>query len=204
MQVCWRKDNTLLFENLESLNIAVLQSGRRDYDLLILTGSRYGVYEDHDWIAPLEDLIREAYAKEIKMLGICFGHQIIAQALGGTVVKSKNGLGAGVMDYVLTDKNNTIKTVSLCAWHQDQVITPPAEAVTLATSDFCPHAALRYKNKVLSFQPHPEFSKDFIQGLIDLRRGKTITEDFAQSSEATLKKDTHAHIIQSLIADYLR
>lgn len=132
----------MFFNNLKSLNIAVLQAGRspdslipehgdyddmcktllgrkpheaktfavldnvfpeniENYDLLIITGSRHGVYEDHDWIPPLEALIREAYAKSVKMLGLCFGHQIMAQALGGEVVKSDKGFGVGVMDYGL-------------------------------------------------------------------------------------------------------
>ncbi len=173
------------------------------YDLFIITGSPHGVYEDHDWIAPLERLIRRAYAKNIKMLGLCFGHQIMAQALGGKVIKSEKGFGIGVMDYNLAQAGTLAQTISLCAWHQDQVITPPKDAITIASSDFCPHAGLRYANKALSFQPHPEFSKDFVQDLIHLRRGNTIDEDMAQRSELSLKKDIHPHIIQSLIKTFL-
>jgi len=174
------------------------------YDLIIITGSPSGVYEDHDWIAPLESLIREAYAKNIKMLGLCFGHQIIAQALGGRVEKSDKGYGIGVMDYTFTDAADGGQNLSLCAWHQDQVITPPKDAETILTSDFCPHAGLSYGSAALSFQPHPEFSKSFVKDLIDLRRGKTISEAMAEASEDSLQNDIQPHIIQTMIAAFLR
>jgi len=173
------------------------------YDLLIVTGSPHGVYENHDWIAPLEALIREAYDKNIKMLGLCFGHQIMAQALGGTVLKSDKGFGIGAMDYALTDTDGKSTAISLCAWHQDQVIASPKDAITIARSDFCPHAGLRYGNTALSFQPHPEFSKDFVQGLIDLRRDGQISKEMADEAEDSLRKETHPHIIQTMIADFL-
>jgi len=172
------------------------------YDLLIITGSAHGVYEGHDWIAPLEDIIRKAYAKHVKLLGLCFGHQIIAQALGGTVVKSDKGLGVGVMDYHFTDDAQSPSRVSLCAWHQDQVISPPKDAKTILTSDFCPYAGLEYGDRVLSFQPHPEFSKAFVQSLINLRRTTTLDENTARKSEKSLQTNIQPHIIQDMIAAF--
>ena len=59
----------------------------------VITGSRHGAYEDHPWIPPLEDLIRAIHDKGQPLIGVCFGHQIIAQALGGKVEKFKDLYG---------------------------------------------------------------------------------------------------------------
>ena len=118
----------------------------------LITGSKHGAYEDHAWIPPLEELIRRIHAQKIPMVGICFGHQIIAQALGGTVVKFEGGWSVGRTEYTLNGE-----PVALNAWHQDQVIERPTEARTLGSSHFCEHAFLAYGDHIWTVQPHPEF-----------------------------------------------
>ncbi len=86
----------------------------------LITGSRHGAYEDHPWIPPLEDFIRDGYAARVPLVGICFGHQIIAQALGGKVEKYPGGWSVGPTDYDFGDE-----TLTLNAWHQDQVVEKP-------------------------------------------------------------------------------
>ncbi len=130
----------------------------------LLTGSRHGVYEDHPFIPPLEDFIRRAYAAQIPIVGICFGHQIIAQALGGEVIKSPKGWSVGAQDY---DFNG--EPITLNAWHQDQVVTLPPDAQVAASNDFCENAALIYNDRAFTVQAHPEFSDAFVQGLLDHR-----------------------------------
>ena len=114
----------------------------------LLTGSRHGAYEDHAFIPPLEDFIRAAYAQAVPMVGICFGHQIIAQALGGKVVKHPAGWAVGPQDYDFGGER-----ITLNAWHQDQVVTLPEGAevccdVTVEAADgtrktlSCPDAEL--------------------------------------------------------------
>jgi GMP synthase-like glutamine amidotransferase len=131
----------------------------------LITGSRHGVYEDHAWIPPLETLIRDIVATDRPLVGICFGHQIIAQALGGRADKFIGGWSVGPKVYDFAGRGP--KTVM--AWHQDQVLEPPEGAVTLASSDFCKHAALLYPGKAFTVQPHPEFDADFTLGLVDKR-----------------------------------
>lgn len=126
----------------------------------LITGSKHGAYEDYDFIAPLEDLIRDIYAADIPLVGICFGHQIIAQALGGKVEKFKDGWAVGRQTYDWQGD-----TVHLNAWHQDQVTTRPADAAICATNDFCENAALVYGKKAFTVQAHPEFDGAFIAGL---------------------------------------
>ncbi len=108
------------------------------------------------------------------MVGVCFGHQLIAQALGGTVRKSEKGWGIGRHVYQVAPDNGLLdgETIAAAASHQDQVITPPASARTIMSSDFTPHAGLLYANgTTLSAQPHPEFTVDYADALCDLRRG---------------------------------
>ncbi|MBB1491967.1 type 1 glutamine amidotransferase [Paracoccus sp. MC1854] len=132
----------------------------------LITGSRHGVYENHPFIARLEDFIRDAFAAEVPMVGVCFGHQIIAQAMGGRVVKHPGGWRVGANDYVIGGQ-----PMVLNAWHQDQVVDLPHGATVAGTNEFCQAAALIYDHRAFTVQPHPEFRDGFIDGLIDHRGG---------------------------------
>ena len=132
----------------------------------LITGSRHGSYEALDWIAPLEDFIREAYAKSIPLVGICFGHQVLAQALGGVVEKFEGGWSVGPTEYQLQGSDSP---VSVIAFHQDQVVKRPKDAKVIGSTPFCAYAMLAYGNKALSIQPHPEFSDAFYEALVEAR-----------------------------------
>ena len=138
--------------------------GVEDADGWLVTGSRHGAYEDHAFIPPLEDFLRAAYAADRPIVGICFGHQILAQALGGRVEKFAGGWAVGRTQY---DWRGT--PVTLNAWHQDQVVDLPEGAEVLAGNAHCAHAALLYGRRAFTVQPHPEFGHPAISGLIDHR-----------------------------------
>lgn len=159
---------------------------------IVITGSAAGVYDDFAWLDPLRDFIRRAYAARTPMLGICFGHQIMADALGGDVRKSEKGWGLGRHTYGVTGRPGFMRAaptaLSVACSHQDQVITPPKEAEVILASDFTPNAGLAYRNgAALSFQPHPEFLDDYTIALAELRRGKApdAVVDNAVASVAT-------------------
>jgi len=142
----------------------------------LITGSKHGAYEDHPWIPPLESLIRDVYSAGVPLVGICFGHQIIAQAMGGKVEKFAGGWSIGRVEYAFEDE-----TLAINAWHQDQVVQRPAAARVVASNHFCENAALIYGKKVFTVQPHPEFDATFVEGLAD-HRGPGVVPD-AQLAE---------------------
>lgn len=149
----------------------------------IITGSKHGAYEAHPWIAPLEEFIRAVAATHRPLVGVCFGHQIIAQALGGKVEKFTGGWSVGRTDYQIDGE-----TLSLNAWHQDQVVEPPEGAQVIGHSDFCQYAALTVGDSILTIQPHPEFTAHVLDTLI-AKRGKGVVPD-AQLQEAAAQLDT--------------
>ncbi|MDF1614095.1 type 1 glutamine amidotransferase [Desulfurivibrio dismutans] len=131
----------------------------------LITGSRHGVYEDHPFIPPLEDFILAARQADVVMVGVCFGHQVMAQALGGRVDKFAGGWAVGPQQYSFAGERLTLN-----AWHQDQVTEPPPGAQCVAGNDFCRYAALVYGHWGFSVQPHPEFSRSFMREMLT-RRG---------------------------------
>ena len=147
----------------------------------LITGSRHGAYEDHAFIPPLEDFIRTAYAAAVPMIGVCFGHQIIAQAMGGKVEKFTGGWTVGPQAYDFAGE-----PVTLHAWHQDQVTKKPAAAQVLATAEYCENAALVYGNRVFTVQAHPEFQDDFVSGLITTRGPGVVPDPLLRDASARL------------------
>ncbi len=166
----------------------------------LITGSKYASYDDHPWIPPLEDFIQNAYAAEIPLAGICFGHQIMARALGGSVEKFGGIWGVGNCEYTRPDGSR----FTLLAMHQDQVIDVPSDATVTATSDYCKNAALVYKGKAMSIQAHPEFTPPFIKELIDLRIGTVIPEDQAKPALESLFQDNDSARIAEEIAEFFK
>jgi GMP synthase-like glutamine amidotransferase len=152
----------------------------------LLTGSKHGAYEAHDFIPPLEEFIRTAYSAKVPMVGICFGHQIIAQALGGKVEKFKDGWALGLNEYAFEGHGS----VKLNAWHQDQVIERPKGAKPIASNAFCENAALLYDGPALTIQAHPEFKGPLIEDYVALRRGTAdypddLMDKAAQNADAS-------------------
>ena len=166
----------------------------------LITGSRYGAYDDHPFIGLLEDFIREAYAAAVPLVGICFGHQIIAQALGGKVIKIPTGWTLGHHEYEF----DTIGKIALNAWHQDQVVKLPPDAKSVARSETCEFAALVYDDRAYSVQAHPEFSNDFIASFVPARRGTPGYPDalMDQALKETSKPNSNALIAKQIATFY--
>lgn len=175
----------------------VFPASAQSADAWLITGSKHGAYEDHDWIPPLEDLIRKIYALKSPLVGVCFGHQIIAQALGGRVEKFQGGWSVGRNEYIFNGQ-----TVALNAWHQDQVVDLPPEASVCGSNDFCKNAMLSYSNHVFTVQAHPEFSADYVKGLLT-HRAASVPEDLVNAAQANLSKPIDDHILAKFIGEFL-
>jgi len=150
----------------------------------LITGSPAGVYDPLPWIDPLQQFIRSA--RDSKMVGICFGHQVMAEALGGHVEKSDKGWGAGLHRYSIVRSEPWIDsagTIAAPASHQDQVVVQPPNTDVVAASDFTPLAALAWTDRpAISFQFHPEFSPAFAKALIAQRFDTVSDPDAAIAS----------------------
>ena len=173
--------------------------GADSCDGWLITGSKHGAYEDHPWIPPLEELIRDIVTLGRPLVGVCFGHQIIAQALGGTVEKYSGGWAIGRQTY-----NFGGHEMAFNAWHQDQVTTLPEGATVLASNDFCQYAALAYGDRALTIQPHPEFGPDMIDGLIEFRGKGAVPENLIKKAEAQLAQPTASETFADQMADFFR
>lgn len=152
-----------------------------ELDAVLVTGSPAGVYDDTPWMAPLMDFIRWTANAQVPQIGICFGHQAIAHALGAKVAKSNKGWGIGrhVYDVIVPQAwmgDTPPATFSLGVSHQDQVLTLPPGAAQIARSDFCEFAALAYPSaNAISFQGHPEYSPGFSCALYGVRKGTRLS-----------------------------
>ncbi|KAJ54164.1 glutamine amidotransferase [Actibacterium mucosum KCTC 23349] len=160
----------------------------------LISGSRHGAYEDLPFIPRLETFIREAHAAEKPMIGICFGHQLIAKALGGRVEKFDGGWMVGRKDYMLDGMS-----YALNAWHQDQVLKAPAGARVIGSAPGCKIAALAYGDTILTMQPHPEFPNSVLTELLDHRAKGIVPVDRQNAARAMLDQpNDNARIGQKL------
>jgi GMP synthase-like glutamine amidotransferase len=179
--------------------------GPDDFEALLITGSPAGAYDPLPWIAPLKAFLNAAKAKP--MVGICFGHQIMAQAFGGHVEKSAKGWGIGLNRYKVLEREpwmDAAPDFAIPASHQDQVITLPAGARVIAASDFTPYAALTYTDRpAISFQGHPEFAPGFAEALIENRRGTRFTDAQADAAVRSLEQPNDRERVGRWIVSFL-
>jgi len=175
-----------------------------DCDGWLISGSRHGVYDQLEWMAPLQDFIRALAQAGRPLIGVCFGHQIMAEAMGGKVVKSDLGWKVGLQHYRVEKSyawmTERAASVAIHAWHQDQVVVcPPSAEVFLSAAD-CAYAGLSYGDSMISVQAHPEIEADYERALLEMFSGSLLAKDVVQRGFATL--DSGAGPDTQLVADW--
>ncbi len=155
------------------------------FGALLVTGSPAGVYDPYPWIGELIGYLQAAKVRTA-LVGVCFGHQVMAQAFGGQVKKSEKGWGLGLHTYRVTTPEpwmDPVTEITAPVSHQDQVVEQPPPARVVAASDFTPHAVLAYADQpAISFQFHPEFSPAYAKALIEKRYDRVNNADAALAS----------------------
>ncbi len=187
------------------VHLGVEPSDLREFDGYLITGSRRGVYDDDPWIERLFDLIRRLHKAQIKTVGICFGHQAIAQALGGLVENWSNGWGVGVHTYDMTwptgeHVGRHQDQVALPCCHQDQVVDLPPGARRVLSNDFCLNAGFLIDDHILAIQPHPEFSVSYLECILRVIEHR-VGERSVQAFES-LKHQTDNDLLAEFIARF--
>lgn len=171
----------------------------QDCDGWLITGSKHAAYEDHPWIPRLEAFIRATHKAGVPLVGICFGHQIVAQAMGGTVEKYSGGWAVGRTEYDWDGE-----TVALNAWHQDQVVQAPPGAERIAGNPFCENAAFLYGDRMLTIQAHPEFTPAFTRDLMESRGRGTVPDALLDEAATHFDEPLDSGAIAGQIARFLK
>lgn len=167
------------------------------FDAAVITGSSAGVYEAAPWIAELLDWIRHARGRT-RLIGVCFGHQAMAQALGGRVEKSDKGWGVGLHRYDVVSSEPWMAppaaAVAIPASHQDQVVEKPADARVILSSPFTPFAGLAWGDDAVSLQGHPEFTPAYAADLTGGRRERIGAATVDHALESLARPDDRARV----------
>ena len=175
-----------------------------DFDAVLLTGSRADSFSDAPWAVELRQRVTGLLVARKKMVGVCFGHQLIALCMGAPVGRAPQGWGAGRMtyDWHRPDLPHSAERshISLLASHQDQVFELPPGATLVASSDFCPVAAFTVGQEVFCIQPHPEFETEISAYLKDKRREMLGEEKYTAASASLQHGHEGEHIARMVVA----
>lgn len=173
-------------------------------DAWLITGSKWSVYDEEPWILKAHEFVRELHEARRPILGICFGHQLVARALGGEV--EAVGWGVGVHTARIHERADWMQpatpTLSLLVSHQDQVTRAPEQARILAGHSFCPNDMMQIGDHILTFQGHPEFEPGYSRALMELRR-KLIGEATYQEGMASLQSTIQGDIAVAWMLRFL-
>ena len=172
-------------------------------DAWLTSGSRASVFEDEEWIRDFGEFVQALNADKRKIVGICFGHQMIAQTLGGEVRRSERGWGIGVQQMSIVEEQPWMRppmdSCRMLFTHQDQVEVLPSGARHLGSTEHCPNAMFAVDDHILSIQAHPEYSRPYLRALIESREA-IIDPITYKAGLASLEMEHH----RSEMAQWLR
>lgn len=172
----------------------------------LVTGSASDAFDSLPWIAELRQFLNAAKGK-VALVGICFGHQIMAEAFGGKVARSARGWGLGNHRYDMLRAqpwSGQQTAITLPASHRDQIVELPPASEVVARSDFCPFGFVAYKDQpAISLQLHPEFERDFAVALTECRRGHDISDEDIDRAISSLHQANDRELVAEWINRFL-
>lgn len=181
-------------------------SSPEECDGWITTGSRHSVYDGVGWIGRLEELVRAIASTDRRFVGVCFGHQMIAQALGGEVQRATAGWGVGTKEVDVLEPPPWLarNKYRILNSHADQVTRPPSGAVVLGGNDHCAISLMARGETMIGIQGHPEFVSAYSEALIRVRRGVVIPVDVGDAGLDSLEVDPDTDLLADALATFLR
>ena len=175
-------------------------------DAYLCTGSRYSVYEDRDWIERLKAFVRELERERKPFVGICFGHQVLAEALGGKVEPAQGGWGVGVHDMTIVQPEPWMEPpaphAKLQYMHNDQIQRLPPQSTVLATAAHCDVAMFRVGETMLGIEGHPEFPANYVEALVKDRKMR-IGDEVAKAALEHVNEPTQASVVAQWISRFI-
>ena len=198
-------DPSLEFETYDVI-LGEYPKNLRENDVYLISGSRYGANDGDKWFDDLEIFVLELQHQKHPLVGICFGHQMIAKALGGKTELASQGWGVGVQNYqkILTEPwmEPDLEQFSILSFHKDQVTKLPEGAVLIAENDFCPYSAYYIGEWLISFQGHPELTKDYVRALLH-HRENILGQEVLESGLKSLEQQIQPKIIAKWILNFI-
>jgi GMP synthase-like glutamine amidotransferase len=183
-----------------------LPDSTRECDGWLCTGSRASAYDDDEWIAGVSAFMREAHDDGAPFVGICFGHQLLAHALGGRTERAPSGWGVGAHSIDVKARERwmdpALDRPNLLFVHQDQVTRVPDDGVVLGSTDHCPVAMMRIGETMLGMQAHPEFGPAYVEALVSARTD-LMGADRAESALRSLSQATDEAVVAQWIVRFL-
>jgi GMP synthase-like glutamine amidotransferase len=177
-----------------------------EVDGYLITGSKLSVYDDVPWIHELKAFVRKLHEAKKKTVGICFGHQLVAEALGGKTQAADQGWCVGVHSVKLnadaTDYGLGCGEFRLLSNHKDQVQEMATGGRLLASTDTCQMAMTAVGDHILTVQGHPEFDKDYARALLDMRR-EILGESLYQDAVSSLTQEIDNMRVASWITNFV-
>ena len=197
-------DETLRFTHYDTQNSVPASI---ECDAYLITGSKFSVYDDLPWISTLVDFVIEALAAKKKILGICFGHQLMAHFFGGHVASAAAGWAVGVHTSEVVERKpwmgDATESIALLSSHKDQVQELPGDAAVYLTNTFCPIAGFTMGDQVITVQGHPEFNKPYARALMDIRR-ETLGPAVYDNGVASLTQETQELVMARWLLNFAR
>ena len=178
-----------------------------DYDGFIGSGARFSVYDRDPWILKFKDFVLKLYEYNKKFVGICFGHQMMAEALGGKVEKSDQGWGVGIKEVAIYKKKPwmqpDLNKYKMIVSHADQVVRIPEHAEILGGNNHCPCSIYTVGKSFLGIQAHPEFTPAFEKDVMEVRKDR-IGQKAIDAAIPTLTEKTDETVVLRWIIQFIQ